>query len=77
MTVALTALPFTASILTGNRLAGTERRVSADSTGFVATVKDCLSGFSVVKSFKAEKEIFNLFTKSNAALEGKNLTATV
>lgn len=69
--VALTALPFTASILTGNRLAGAERRVSADSAGFVATVKDCLSGFSVVKSFKAEKEIFNLFAKSNAALEGK------
>lgn len=69
--VVLTALPFAASMLTGSRLEGAERRVSEQNAGFVATLKDCLSGFSVVKSFKAEKEIYNLFAKCNAALEGK------
>lgn len=67
----LTGLPFAASILTGSRLEGAERRVSEQNAGFVATVKDCLSGFSVVKSFKAEKEIFKLFAQSNARLEEK------
>ena len=65
----LTGLPFAASILTGSRLEGAERRVSEQNAGFVATVKDCLSGFSVVKSFKAEKEILKLFAQSNARLE--------
>lgn len=67
----LTALPFAASMLTGNKLEGAERHVSEQSAGFVATLKDCLSGFSVVKSFKAEHEIFELFAQSNSALEGK------
>jgi len=72
--VVLTALPFAASLLTGNRLEGAERRVSEQNAGFVATLKDCLSGFSVVKSFKAEKEIFRLFAESNRALEGEKFS---
>ena len=36
---------------------------------FTAALSDCLAGFSVVKSFKAEKEIFELFARSNRALE--------
>lgn len=67
--VGLTALPLIASLLTGNKLEATERRVSDRSKDFTAALGDCLSGFSVVKSFKAEKEIFRLFAANNKALE--------
>lgn len=69
--IVLTALPFAASMLTGNKLESIEHKVSDQNAGFVATLSDCLSGFSVVKSFKAEREIFRLFAQSNAKLEGK------
>lgn len=66
---ALTVLPFIASLLTGGRLEAAERRVSDCNRDFTAALSDCLAGFSVVKSFKAEKEIFELFARSNRALE--------
>lgn len=62
-------LPVVASLLTGNRLAAAERRVSDRNESFIATVADGLNGFSVIKSFQAEKAILKLFEKSNAALE--------
>lgn len=34
-----------------------------------AALADCLSGFTLVKTFKAEKEIFRLFAENNRALE--------
>lgn len=36
---------------------------------FVAQVKDFLTGFSVIKSFKAEREVNRLFQASNAETE--------
>lgn len=66
---ALAILPMLASLLAGNRLADAERRVSERNAGFIATVADSLNGFSVVKSFQAEKAILGLFGKSNAAVE--------
>lgn len=67
--ILVTALPLAASLLTGGRLQSTERRVSDQNHLFTAALSDCLSGFSVIKSFKAEKEIFRLFSASNRALE--------
>ena len=67
--ILVTALPLAASLLTGGRLQSAERRVSDQNHLFTATLSDCLSGFSVIKSFKAEKEIFRLFSASNRALE--------
>lgn len=65
----LTALPLIASILTGNRLEPAQKRVSARNTDFTSTLKDCLGGFPVVKSFQAEKEILALFVETNQSLE--------
>ena len=62
-------LPLGVSFITGNCIEKAERKVSDRNAGFVATLKDSLSGFSVVKSFKAETSIINLFGKSNAAAE--------
>ncbi len=67
--VGLTLLPLIASVLTGNRIEAAERRVSDRNKDFTAALSDCLGGFSVVKSFKAEKEIFKLFAEDNRSLE--------
>ena len=68
--ISITILPLVASLLTGNKLQEAEKRVSERNKDFTAALHDCLSGFSVVKSFKAEKEIYKLFAESNRALEG-------
>ena len=67
--VGVTALPLAASLLTGGRLQAAEKQVSERNRDFTAALSDCLSGFAVVKTFKAEREIFQLFAKSNRALE--------
>ena len=70
----LTVLPLIASLLTGNRLQTVESRVSERNGEFTAALSDCLAGFTVVKNFKAEREIFHLFAQSNKALEHEKFT---
>lgn len=70
----LTVLPLIASLLTGNRLQTVESRVSERNGEFTAALSDCLAGFTVVKNFKAEREIFRLFAQSNKALEHEKFT---
>lgn len=65
----VTVLPLIASLLTGGQLQAAEKRVSDQNRDFTAALSDCLGGFSVVKTFRAEKEIFRLFAESNCALE--------
>ena len=65
----VTVLPLVASLLTGGQLQAAEKRVSDRNHDFTAALSDCLGGFSVVKTFQAEKEIFRLFAESNRALE--------
>ncbi len=65
----VTVLPLIASVLTGGQLQAAEKRVSDRNRDFTAALSDCLDGFSVVKTFRAEKEIFRLFAESNRALE--------
>ena len=67
--VGVTALPLAASLLTGGRLQAAEKQVSERNRDFTAALSDCLRGFAVVKTFKAEREIFQLFVESNRALE--------
>ena len=62
-------LPLGVSFLTGNRMEKAERKVSDRNAEFIATLKDSLSGFSVIKSFKAETAMVDLFGKSNSAAE--------
>ncbi len=65
----ITIIPLISSILTGNRLEPAERRVSQRNADYTATLSDCLNGFAVVKSFRAEKEIGELFEGKNRELE--------
>lgn len=62
-------LPIAVSYVAGNRIEKAERRISEKNSELVATIKDCLSGFSVIKSFQAENAISDLFAESNDAVE--------
>lgn len=62
-------LPIGISYITGNRIEKAERKISEKNSQLIAALKDSLSGFSVIKSFKAEDAISNLFTKNNASAE--------
>lgn len=66
----LSLIPVIASVLTGSRLAVVEKMVSDQNESFLGMVKDTLSGFSVIKSFKAEREILKQFKKNNKKTEG-------
>ncbi len=68
--VAFAFLPILASLATGNKLAKAEEEASRKSESFISTLKDSLSGFSVVKSFKAEKAMLKLFSDNSRAFEG-------
>ena len=68
-TVLLSLLPIVTSLLFSPGLTRRERAVSDQNEGFVGTVKDLLSGFSVIKSFKAEKETAHVFEAANDAVE--------
>ena len=72
--IGVTLLPLAASLMTGNQLQIEEKRVSDRNRDFTATLTDCLSGFTVVKTFQAEKEIFRLFAERNGALEAEKFT---
>ncbi len=69
--IGLSALPLCGSLLLGSGLARREKALSDQNESFVAQIKDLLSGFSVIKSFKAEGEARQLFDGSSAATEEK------
>lgn len=62
--ILLSLLPVAAAILTGNRLAQAEKSLSEKNDAYISTLTDSLSGFSVVKSFKAEAAMCRLFADS-------------
>ena len=69
VSVLVTILPLAASLLTGDRLVKAEKTVSDQNSSFMAMLSDTLAGYSVIKSFKAEKEIYAIFAKENRRLE--------
>ena len=67
--VLLIILPVIASALVGNKMEETELDVSKKNETLTDTIKEIIGGFSVVKSFKAEKALLQFFLKSNEAVE--------
>ena len=67
--IAVMSLPLLVSVVTGGKLVNAEKNVSNRNTDFVTAVNDCLRGFKVVKSFKAEKEVCDIFASDNRNLE--------
>lgn len=62
-------LPLLVSLKTGDRLAEKDRIISDRREIFVGSLKDWLTGFPVIKSFRAEKEAIESFQKENMLLE--------
>lgn len=62
--VCLSLLPLAASILTGNKVAAEEKKVSDRNEAYTSTLRDSLGGFSVVKSFKAEAQMIRIFKEN-------------
>lgn len=59
--VVLALLPLLASVLTGNKVAEAEKNVSDRNEVYTITLRDSLSGFSVIKSFQAEAQMIRIF----------------
>lgn len=67
--IGLSLVPIVVTTLVGNGLTKREKTVSDKNEDFTARVKDLLGGFSVVKSFKAEKQANALFFRDNQDVE--------
>lgn len=65
----LSVLPVVVTLTMGGELSRREKAVSDQNERFVSQVKDLLSGFSVIKSFKAEREAQALFDRENHETE--------
>ena len=66
--IGLSLLPLIAAILTGNTVAKEEKKVSDRNEAYTSALRDCLSGFSVIKSFKAEAQMIRIFKENVRAL---------
>ena len=67
--IGLCALPFLASMREGARMEKAEKAVSEKNGEFTASLKDILSGFSVIKSFRAEDAAVSLLEQSSREVE--------
>ena len=68
-TILLCVLPMIGMMVFSGEMKCREKAVSDGNERFVAKLKDLLSGFAVLKSFKAEKEAGKLFNESNEEIE--------
>ena len=69
LAVALSFLPVAVSMTAGNRLTEQEKEISKKNERFVSIVNELLSGFPVIKSFRAETQASRLFSKRNEQAE--------
>ncbi len=63
--IGFSLLPIIVSVVLGNKAAITEKNVSDQKERYTGMLKDALMGFSVIKSFKAEKSIAKMHDHSN------------
>ncbi len=63
--IGFSLLPIIVSVLLGNKAAKAEKNVSDQKESYTGMLKDALMGFSVIKSFKAERSIADLHDRSN------------
>ena len=72
LAVALSFLPVAVSMTAGNRLTEQEKEISKKNERFVSIVNELLSGFPVIKSFRAETQASRLFSqRKEQAAEAK------
>ncbi len=67
--VGVSLIPLVLSVVMGGMIGKREKAVSDKNGEFVHFVSDSLNGFNVIKNFKVESKIANLFRKNNAVVE--------
>ena len=67
--VGFSLLPIIASVALGGLAAKAEKNVSDRKEGYTGMLKDALTGFAVIKSFKAEQSIVRMHDESNEGIE--------
>ncbi|MBQ6233011.1 MAG: ABC transporter ATP-binding protein [Clostridia bacterium] len=78
--IGFSLLPIIVSVVLGNRAGKAEKAVSDRKESYTGMLKDALTGFAVIKSFKAERSIANIHDNSNrevAAAAGKRTKVNV
>lgn len=66
--ILLSLLPIIASIIFGNKAAVAEKSVSNKKENYLSLTKDVLTGFTVIKSFKAEDNVTSLHNDVNTSV---------
>ena len=62
-------LPTMVSAVMGKKMQKAQKEVSDRNSAFTAAMADCLGGFTVIKSFRAEEEALKIFSEENDKLE--------
>ncbi|MDO4846477.1 MAG: ABC transporter ATP-binding protein, partial [Oscillospiraceae bacterium] len=65
ISVGFSLLPIVVSVVLGNKAAKAEKNVSDKKETYTGMLKDVLTGFAVIKSFKAEQSIVRMHDDSN------------
>ena len=66
--IGISLLPLVVSVVLGDKVARSEKRVSDQNEGYTGMLKDALTGFTVIKSFKAEKNIARIHDQANGSV---------
>ena len=75
--IGFSLLPIIVSIVLGNKAAEAEKQVSDKKESYTGMLKDALSGFSVIKSFKAEKNLSRIHNESNEGVANASKKRTI
>ena len=75
--IGFSLLPIVVSIVLGDRASRAEQAVSDRKESYTGTLKDALTGFAVIKSFKAEKNVARLHERSNEDVADASRKRTV
>ncbi len=70
VSIFLSFIPIIVSLFFGNHAASAEKNVSDKKENYTGMLKDSLTGFSVIKGFKAENNIIDLHTENNNKVAG-------
>lgn len=62
-------IPIIVSVVFGKKLESVEKNTSLRNANFLGLMKDLLTGFSVIKSFKAEQEVLERYIDDNQKAE--------
>ncbi len=61
VSIGISFLPIFVSLLTGGKAVKAEKRISDVNSQYMSSLQDSLMGFSVIKSFRAEKQMLRIF----------------